>query len=87
MRTADKLLLPLRRPDPHPTRRIVQRFLDASGSFERPAALVMAALDNRCGAGSDSCAVLQVRLTLPPMEQREVTFILGAEKSQKPWKL
>lgn len=56
-------------------------FLGREGSLERPSGLNMAALDGRTGAGADACAALQVHLFLPPMDQREVTFILGAEKT------
>jgi cyclic beta-1,2-glucan synthetase len=53
-------------------------FLGRDGSAARPAVMAQASLDNRCNAGGDPCAALQVQITLAPGEQRDVTFLLGS---------
>jgi cyclic beta-1,2-glucan synthetase len=56
-------------------------FLGRNGSFQNPAALDNARLDNRAGAGLDPAAALQVQVSLEPGHETDVVFLLGQADS------
>lgn len=53
------------------------QFLGRNCSRSRPAALGRARLDNRCGAGFDPAAAMQIPVTLEPGSHTEVILLLG----------
>jgi cyclic beta-1,2-glucan synthetase len=55
-------------------------FLGRNGSPARPAALQRARLSGRVGAGFDPAGAAQVPLDIPPGQEREVVFRLGAAR-------
>ena len=52
-------------------------FIGRNGSLSSPAALGRVSLSGRTGAGVDSCAAQQVKITLNPQEEKEISFVLG----------
>jgi cyclic beta-1,2-glucan synthetase len=56
--------------------------LGRNGSMADPAGLRSRDLSDRCGAGLDPCAGLQLQVTLEPNESTEMTFLLGAAGSR-----
>ena len=56
-------------------------FLGRNGSYAAPAAMRRQRLSNRVGAGLDPCAAIQSYLTIPPGQERQVAFVLGAAHS------
>jgi cellobiose phosphorylase len=56
-------------------------FLGRYGSVSRPAALERTALAERFGPSLDPCAALQVDVSLPAGETREIVFVLGQATS------
>jgi cyclic beta-1,2-glucan synthetase len=56
-------------------------FLGRNGSLTRPAALQRARLSGRVGAGFDPAGAVQVMVDIPPGQEREVVFRLGAGRS------
>ncbi len=56
-------------------------FLGRNGTLRRPAALQRTRLSGRVGAGFDPAGALQVVVEIPPGQEREVVFRLGAGRS------
>ena len=56
-------------------------FLGRNGTPARPAALQRGRLSGRVGAGFDPAGAIQVVLEIPPGQEREVVFRLGAGRS------
>jgi cyclic beta-1,2-glucan glucanotransferase len=57
------------------------QFLGRNRSRSNPAALDYVSLDNRCGAGMDPAAALQVPAVLDPGQTVEIVFLLGEQTS------
>jgi len=57
------------------------QFLGRNRSRANPAALDCIALDNRCGAGMDPVAALQVPAAIEPGQTIEIVFLLGEQTS------
>jgi len=69
----------------HPQRTITGRrteFLGRNGSPAAPAALARKYLSNRVGSGVDPCAAIQAYVDIPPGEQAQVVFVLGAADNE-----
>jgi cellobiose phosphorylase len=69
----------------HPQRTITSRrteFLGRNGSPTAPAAMARKELSNRVGSGVDPCAAIQAYIDIPPDEQAQVVFVLGAADSE-----
>lgn len=58
-------------------------FIGRNGSLAAPAALRREHLSNRVGAGLDPCAAIQARFDIPPGDQIQVVFCLGATRSEE----
>lgn len=58
-------------------------FIGRNGSLANPDALLRKQLSGRTGAGLDPCTALQVIVNLPPEEEREVIFRIGAGKNEE----
>jgi len=56
-------------------------FLGRNGTLGRPAALQRTRLSGRVGAGFDPAGAVQVSLEIPPGQEREAVFRLGAGRS------
>jgi cyclic beta-1,2-glucan glucanotransferase len=56
-------------------------FLGRNGTLGRPAALQRARLSGRVGAGMDPAGAVQLCIEIPPGQEREVVFRLGAGRS------
>lgn len=68
----------------HPRRTITSRraeFLGRNGSPAAPAAMSRRELSNRVGGG-DPCAAIQAAIDIPPGEQAQVVFVLGAADNE-----
>ncbi len=57
-------------------------FIGRNGSLAAPAALRREHLSNRVGAGLDPCAAIQAWFVIPPGDQIQVVFCLGAARSE-----
>ena len=69
----------------HPQRTITSRrteFLGRNGSPAAPASMAGKELSNRVGSGVDPCAAIQAYIDIPPGEQAQVVFVLGAADSE-----
>ena len=54
-----------------------------NGTPAAPAAMRRAKLSNRVGGGVDPCAAIQAYVEVPPGEQSQVVFVLGAADSEQ----
>ncbi|MHC4539983.1 MAG: glucoamylase family protein, partial [Planctomycetota bacterium] len=69
----------------HPKRTITSRrteFLGRNGSPAAPAAMAQKELSNWVGSGVDPCAAIQAYIDIPPEEQAQVVFVLGAADNE-----
>jgi cellobiose phosphorylase len=69
----------------HPQRTITSRrmeFLGRNGSPTAPAAMRHTEFSNRIGSGVDPCAAIQAYVDIPPKEQAQVVFVLGAADNE-----
>jgi len=69
----------------HPRRTITSQrteFLGRNGSPAAPAAMVRKEFSNRVGGGGDPCAAIQAYIDIPPGEQTQVVFVLGAADNE-----
>jgi cyclic beta-1,2-glucan synthetase len=69
----------------HPQRTITSRrteFLGRNGSPAAPAAMTCRDLSNRVGSGVDPCAAIQAYVDVPPDDQVQVVFVLGAADNE-----
>jgi cellobiose phosphorylase len=69
----------------HPQRTITSRrteFLGRNGSPVAPAAMARKEFSNRVGSGVDPCAAIQAYIDIPPEEQAQVVFVLGASDNE-----
>jgi cellobiose phosphorylase len=69
----------------HPRRTLTTNrteFLGRHGSPAAPAAMRRARLSNRVGAGVDPCAAIQAYVEIPPGDETQVVFVLGAADSE-----
>ncbi len=69
----------------HPQRTITSRrteFLGRNGSPAAPAAMAQKELSNWVGSGVDPCAAIQAYIDIPPEEQAQVVFVLGAADNE-----
>ncbi len=69
----------------HPQRTITSRrieFLGRNGSPASPAAMHRKELSNRVGSGVDPCAAIQAYVDIPPGEEAQVVFVLGAADNE-----
>ncbi|MGB2819333.1 MAG: glucoamylase family protein, partial [Phycisphaerae bacterium] len=69
----------------HPQRTITSRrteFLGRNGSPAAPAAMARKEFSNRVGSGVDPCAAIQAYIDIPPEEQAQVVFVLGAADNE-----
>ncbi|MFH1477295.1 MAG: glucoamylase family protein [Verrucomicrobiota bacterium] len=57
-------------------------FIGRNSSPAFPEGLRRKHLSNRIGAGFDPCAAIQATLKIPPGQQREVVFVLGAARNE-----
>ena len=70
----------------HPQRTLTTsrtEFLGRNGSLNSPAAMRGASLSNHIGTGDDPCGAIQAYVEIPPGEQIQVVFILGAADSEQ----
>lgn len=58
-------------------------FIGRNGSPAAPAAMRCKRLSNRVGAGFDPCAAIQACVEIPPGQQKEVLFVLGAAQNEQ----
>lgn len=58
-------------------------FIGRNGSLAAPAALRRERLSNRVGAGLDPCAAIQAKFEIPPGDQIQVVFCLGAARNEE----
>ncbi|MCC7144866.1 MAG: hypothetical protein IT443_00315 [Phycisphaeraceae bacterium] len=69
----------------HPQQTITSRrteFLGRNGALAAPAAMGRTRLSNRVGAGVDPCAAIRAYVDIPPEEQVQVVFVLGAADNE-----
>jgi cellobiose phosphorylase len=69
----------------HPQRTITSRrieFLGRNGSPAAPAAMARKEFSNRVGDAVDPCAAIQAYVDIPPGEQAQVVFVLGAADNE-----
>lgn len=69
----------------HSQRTITSRrteFLGRNGSPAAPAAMAGRELSNRVASGVDPCAAIQAYIDIPPEEQAQVVFVLGAADNE-----
>jgi cellobiose phosphorylase len=70
----------------HPQRTLTTsrtEFLGRNGSLSSPAAMRGVSLSNHVGTGGDPCGAIQAYVEIPPGEQVQVVFVLGAADSEQ----
>ncbi len=69
----------------HPQRTLTTsrtEFIGRNGSLSSPAAMRQVNLSNQVGTGGDPCGAIQAYVEIPPGEQIQVVFILGAADNE-----
>lgn len=69
----------------HPQRTLTTsrtEFIGRNGSLRSPAALRRVHLSNQVGTGGDPCGAIQAYVEIPPGEQIQVVFMLGAADNE-----
>jgi cyclic beta-1,2-glucan synthetase len=60
-----------------------REFLGSKGQMSLPEALERERLSNQVGAGFDPCVAIQVQVTIPPGQHKELVFLLGQAQEQE----
>lgn len=60
-----------------------KEFIGENGSLDNPDALKRERLSNTVGYGYDPCCAIEIELKFEPNEEKEVIFLLGAERNME----